>query len=538
MAEELEDEPQEKPDFNAYLGMARRRCWHFAAPAFVCWLLVTAAGWIIPPNYRSGTLILVEQPTVPQQYVVPNISGDLQNRMDSITQQILSRTRLERIIEKLNLYPKERARLTPDDVVERMRKDIDIELVRSPEREQQLTAFNVYFCAHKPAVAQQVTNELTDLFISENLEVRQQLSENTTQFLQSQLDEARSSLTEQEKRLREYKDRYLGELPGQLQSNLEILAGLQSQLQAEQDSLGRAKQQHAYLESLIAQYQSVVPSIKPGDEAPVGLPAIDQELDRLRAQLTDLSSRYTEKHPDVRKLKEQIAKTEKMKQQIAADLNAKSKGGAKSDIPDTLAQSYSDVGRISPMIEVQSQLKANQLEIANRQESVKQLQAKIAEYQGRLNQTPVREQQLSDLSRDYDQSKANYESLLAKKNQSELATNLEKRQEGEHFRILDPPSLPTRPYSPNRFKLSCIGLFAGLVVGGAVAAGAEIADDRVYSDKELHKLIPAEVLVEIPPLPTIAEEKAQHVQAWRDAAAITLIVLCMLAGVGFTYLRS
>jgi len=152
------------------------------------------------------------------------------------------------------------------------------------------------------------------------------------------------------------------------------------------------------------------------------------------------------------------------------------------------------------MMEVQSQLKANRLEIANRQETIQALKAKINEYQARLNQTPVREQQVADLSRDYEQSKANYESLLAKKNQSELATNLEKRQETEHFRILDPPSLPTKPYSPNRFKLACIGLAAGLVLGAASVAVAELTDDRIYSEKEMKKLLPADVLTEIPRL--------------------------------------
>ena len=213
-------------------------------------------------------MILVEQPTVPQQFVVPNIAGNLQDRLDSITQQILSRTRLLRIIDKLNLYGNERQGETPDELVDRMRKDIEIELVRSPGRDE-LSSFNIYYSARDPQVAQRVTSELTNLFISENLESRQQQSESTTEFLSSQLEEARQALAEQEEKVREFKDKHLGELPGQVQSNLQILSGLQTQLQGEQDALDRAKQQTVYLDSLLTQYRAAQ-GTKTVNGAPVG----------------------------------------------------------------------------------------------------------------------------------------------------------------------------------------------------------------------------------------------------------------------------
>jgi len=152
-----------------------------------------------------------------------------------------------------------------------------------------------------------------------------------------------------------------------------------------------------------------------------------------------------------------------------------------------------------------------------------------------LNQTPLREQQLADLTRDYEQSKTNYESLLAKKNQSELATNLEKRQEGEHFQILDPPSLPTKPFSPNHFKLAYIGLFAGFVLGAAGVATKEMTDDRIYSEKELKKLLPANVLTEIPPLVTPEQDKRQRRRVWWDLLGVSAVSLCMVAGVAISY---
>jgi uncharacterized protein involved in exopolysaccharide biosynthesis len=246
-----------------------------------------------------------------------------------------------------------------------------------------------------------------------------------------------------------------------------------------------------------------------------------------------LSSRYTDQYPDVRKLKEQIAKTEKMKQQLTAELKAKA---AEGDNGSTATPDYS--GReTSPLIEVQSQLKANQTEMANRQHSITDLEGKINEYQARLNRAPAREQELADLTRDYDQSRTYYESLLAKKNQSELATNLAKRQQGEHFRMMDPPSLPTKPFSPNRFKLSWIGLVAGLALGGVCLVGAEFLDDRVYDEKEFKQLLTAEVLAEIPPLPTPEEQSRQRRRWQLEAVVAGLMSMAALAGVAFSFLR-
>ncbi len=536
MNNDAEDKPLTREDLREYWSIVRRRYWHFLLPCFLVFLVAILTSHIIPAVYKSGTLILVEEPTVPQQYVVPNVSGELQNRLDSITQQILSRTRLLHIIEKLNLYGTQKSHLAPDDVIERMRKDISIELVRAPGRGD-LTAFNVYFSAPSPQVAQDVTSELTNLFISENIEVRQQQSESTTRFLESQLADARTTLAQQEERLRDYKNRYLGELPVQLESNIQILSGLQSQLQAEQDALGRAKQQNAYFESLLAQYRSAATSSRMVDGVPTGLPAIDQELDRLHSRLSDLTSRYTERHPDVLSVKDQIAKTEALKTKLTAELTAKAQGSESDGEFGVIRDIYTAGGPISPIMEVQSQLKANQLEIVNRQGAIKDLKTRIAGYQGRLNQTPVREQQLADLSRDYEQSKSNYDSLLAKKNQSELATNLERRQEGEHFRILDPPSLPTRPVFPNRLRFAVIGLALGLVFGAVSVVGSEKADDRVYSEKVLHDLVPAEVIVHIPRLETVVEQRKERFRIWLNAAVVVVILSCIVAGMAVSYLR-
>ena len=182
----------------------------------------------------------------------------------------------------------------------------------------------------------------------------------------------------------------------------------------------------------------------------MALPVLDQELDRLRGQLADLSSHYTEQHPDVRKLKQQIAKTQKMRDEALASLKSSASDTPADASPDAAAtRDEADLQDMGPMLQIQGQLQSNQVEIANRERSIEGLKAQLNVYQGRLNQEPVREQQLTDLTRGYEQSKANYDELLKKKNGSEMATSMELRQQGEHFRILDPPSLPVKPSFPN-----------------------------------------------------------------------------------------
>src|ERR1700723_3328175 len=284
MPEISEEQSSDGLDLKQLLSFVRRRHIHFLIPLFVGFLLVWGASWVLPVRYKSSTLILVEQPTMPKNYVEPNVTDDLQNRLQSITQQILSRTRLLLIIDKLNLYSNSRGQITPDEKVELMRKDIGIELVHGTQANQ-ISAFRINYSAGDPHVAQRVTGELTNLFISENLKVRQQQSEDTTNFIGSQLEIARANLAEQEAKVREFKGQHEGELPSQEASNLQILSGLQAQLQNEQDTLNAAKQQRVYLQTLIEQYRTVHATSRSADGTPTGLKGSDKNLDKLKEDL-------------------------------------------------------------------------------------------------------------------------------------------------------------------------------------------------------------------------------------------------------------
>jgi polysaccharide chain length determinant protein (PEP-CTERM system associated) len=536
-----EEQASEGLDVQRFIGIARRRHLQFVVPLFVGWLLVWGASWVLPPRYKSSTLILVEQPTMPQNYVMPNISEDWQTRLQSMTEQILSRTRLLVIIEKLRLYGGAQEKLTADEKIANMRKDIGVELVRDPQK-QDISAFRISYTASDPHLAQEVTGEITDLFITENRKVRQQESQGTTDFLEKQMEDARASLAEQEAKVRQFEALHEGELPVQQASNLQILAGLQSQLQSEQQALSTAKQQRVYLEALMEQERASQTRVRgstdqAGASAPADLATLDDQLDKLRAQLAELSSRYTDRYPEVQRLKDQIAKTELMRESLIAGAKSKSPE-AKQQSDATVANAAVDPTMSPAMRQLQGQLQANQLEITNRESAIESLKARINEYQGRLNMEPQTEQELADLTRGYDQSKANYDDLLRKKDQSEVATNMEQMQQGERFTMLDPPSLPSKPDFPNRLKFCGIGLGVGLALGLVVAGGFEFVDDRLHTEKEIKSLLPIAVISEIPEIASPLDDQNTRRRLALGWAASAVVFATILAGSVFSYLHN
>ena len=521
MPEIIEEQESPQFDFDRYLDIVRRRHVFFLIPVVLTWLAVWGASWVIPARYKSSTLILVEQPTMPESYVAPNVNENLQDRLQSITQQILSRTRLMMIIEKLHLYSGGNLPSSVDDRVDAMRKAISVDLVQN--RNNEISAFRVNYSCNDPVLAQKVTKELTDLFINENLKVREEQSLGTTRFIEKQLEDARMTLTAQETKVHDFESAHQGALPTQQTSNLQILAGLQGQLQNQQDSLNTAKQQRVYYQSLIEQYKNLHASGRSVDGAPSEVGALDQELARLRAQLTDLSSRYTDSYPDVQKVKAQIAKTERQKQELIAE----PKSGAKQsgDVEST------------PLLQLQGQLQANQIEITNRERAISGLEARINEYQGRLNAQPAIEQQLAELNRGYEQSKANYDDLLKKKNQSVMATSMEQMQQGERFTMLDPPSLPVKPDFPNRLKFCALGVAAGIGLGCLVVFLFEFLDDRLHAEKEIKDLLSMQVMSEIPEVQSPADlqrEKRRLAWGWALAAMVGVVIVM---GSAYSYLR-
>jgi polysaccharide chain length determinant protein (PEP-CTERM system associated) len=534
MPEDFEEQNTAHFEMGRYLDILRRRHMLFLTTLLVVWAAVWGSSWFLQARYKSSTLILVEQPTMPKNYVEPNVNDDLQERLQSITQQILSRSRLLLIIDKLGLYETGKRKLTPDEKVEQMRKNIgDVEIVKA--QNGSITAFRVNYTASDPHIAQQVTSELTNLFINENLNVRQEQSENTTQFLENQLAIARSNLADQDAKVRAFQASHEGSLPTQEASNLQILSGLQSQLQNEQDALNAVRQQRAYHQSMIDQYRALQGTSRSAGGAPTGLAEIDQQLDKLRAQLADLSTRYTDQYPEVAQVKTEIARTEKSRDELAADLkkNANAKGAS-----DGQTTEITEAAQNSTLLQFQSQLKSDELEIANRQEAITALKARINDYQSRLSEEPAVAQQLADLTRGYEQSQANYNDLLKKGSDSRMATSMEQMQEGERFSILDPPSLPIKPDFPNRLKMCGAGAGGGLALGLLVVGLLEFLDDRLYTDTAILQLLSTPVISEVPEIIGVAERRRNRNKLLLGWATAVTVVVVILAAAAYSYLHA
>ena len=469
-----------------YLEIAVRRRWWMLGTLFVVWVGAWAATWVLSPRYRSETTILIEELRLPARAAGEEENSGVQARLQTLAPQILSRTRLQRIIEDLRLYGGEGGRPATEALVSQMRRDVKVQALQVAGRPDELAAFTVSYSAGSPALAQQVTRRLTSLFIEEDVRGRAERSQQTSSFLDAQLQDARAWLQKQEMRLQEFKAQYLGQLPSQMQASLSELSILDSRAQNAREEMQRAQQQRLYLNSLLSQYRELrVAGSSASSDVFQTPPALDAELSRLKQQIGELRLRYTEEHPDLIRLRQQLAATEKLKTQMQQELTT---GGATAP-----------GGEFPASAQIQSQLKANELEISDRQKEVAALEGEMRAARGRLRNTPVREQQLAELTRDYEQSRAYYESLLAKKNQTQLASSLEKRQPGEQFRILDPPSFPMAPYFPNRFKFSLAGLLLGTFAGGAAAYLREMLDDHVHSRAEVETLCPVPVLATIPP---------------------------------------
>jgi succinoglycan biosynthesis transport protein ExoP len=508
------EEPQDRalPSVGNLWAILRRRRWWILLSIFLCWALVWIGGWFWPASYESEALILIQQQKVPEQYVLPNVTQDVQDRVQSMTQQILSRTRLQATIDRFHLYPPSHglaSLMESGDRVEQLRKDIKIELVESENKSGihrgELTAFRIHYSAPTPELAQQVNSELASLFIDESFKAQQRLSESTTAFLDSQLADARTKLEEQEANVRAFKAKHMGDLPSQLESNVKILSGLQSQLETTERSLDAARQQKLYLESLQQQYQTA------------------QGTD-LRLQLADLRAKYTDDYPDIVALKDKIATSDQLKKQIEAEIASKTKQPDPSAVPAPSEPGQRDSA--TPMMQIQSQLTANRLEIQNYEKRQKSLEGQVNAYQARLNLTPETEQQLADISRGYDESKTNYNSLLQKQNQSQLATSLEQRQQGEQLSIIDPPTLPDKPSAPNHLLVSLAGLALGIVLGLGLCAFIELTDVRVRQEEDLAGLVPARVLVGIPHLSVPGEDRlATHGRRIEISLAIAMCIL-------------
>jgi len=473
---------QETLDIKDYLQIALRRKWYFIVPFVLVSIAAIAYALYAPNIYRASTLILVEPQKVPSSYVKATVTEDIESQLRTITEQIMSRSYLERIINEFDLYPEMRKKLPLQSVIERMRKCIDVRVRKG-------RVFTVSFEDQNPVIAMKVTNRLASLFIEGNLKVREERAEGTLVFLEKELERVRKLLKQQEKKVSEFRAEHLGVLPEQLEANLRTLDRLQLQLQSNGEALKAAEETRRMLQQQLSQMQTM-PMITV-DEPTSGEELVPESssLSKLKAKLKELRLRYTEKHPEVVRLKRLIAQMENEEKSNEANEEGSKEEGSK----ETSANE-------EPLwaSQIEAQLAQLDAEISQLKNERKRLKSEIKEYERRVEITPKVEQQLKELSRGYEVTQKEYQSLLDKKLQAELAANMERKQKGERFKVLDQAKIPERPFKPNRQKIILFGVFLGMAIGGGLVGLVEYLDHSFYKIEDLEQFTGISVIACIP----------------------------------------
>lgn len=456
--------------FEDYMTILKRRWWVIAIPAVVLPILALAISYRMTPIYTSQTLVLIEQQKVPDTYVKPVIAEDLDSRLASMKEQILSRSRLEPLIKRYNLG---NPSANMDDRVAATQKSIEIKPIRSEvSGTGGLPGFFISFRASDPHTAQQVCREITALFMTENLRARERAAEGTTEFLNEQLADAKNNLDAQDAKLAAFQRGNIGALPDDQAANMNMLTTMGTQLDAATQALTRLEQEKSYREALIAQQGhdiTLVPDgTKPGRASAQATTEQATELQQLQAERSNLLNKYTPDYPDVIAIE---AKIRDLKKEIAQNAAGSSSSGVRVESP-AVQQLRAQITALDDAIQQKRREQGN-------------IQRQIGMYQGRLEASPLVAAKYKELTRDYQTAQEFYNSLLTKKNQSQMATDLERQQQGEQFRVMDDANLPDAPTFPKRSAFAAGGLAAGIALGILIVAFLEYRDKSLRTERDV-----------------------------------------------------
>ena len=469
-----------------YIMMVRRRWPIMLVLAVVGGLAAYGVSRLLPNRYTSQAVVLVQQPTVPTDFVRSVVTAGVAERLTTMQQQILSRTRLEPIIKQLGLFSEDAGKESTAALVARLQKAITVTPMRPPgEEERLLSGFSVGVTLETPQSAQLVCSTITSMFIEENLKSREQHSVDTTQFLSEQMVEAKAKLDEQDAKLAAFKGRYLGFLPEEVQTNLNLLAGLNSELDAATQALSRAEQDKSMTESMLTQQIAAWRASQSGRNPDT----YQEQLAALQVELATLQTKYTDDHPDVIKMKTEIAAVKKKIVESDADKGLTDQPG-------------SEPAQFRPL---RQQIVAFDQTIAAKTAQQARIQEEIKKYQERVQLSPSIEQQYKALTRDYQTALDAYNDLGRKRTQSTMATDLERDQEAEQFRIMDAANLPGAPSFPNRPLFGVGGFGAGLSLGMGIAFLLELRDTTLRTEIDVERALELPVLAMVPAIDLLSK---------------------------------
>jgi len=475
-----------------YIAMLHRRAKVILIPALLAPLVAFLVSYAFPSKYTSQSLILVEQQRVPEEMVKPAVTEDLTTRIATLQQQVLSQSRLQPLVEKV--YPNKNPQAV-GEMIDTIRLNMSVEPVltdlsaignganRPKKGASPVPGFYLNYTAPNAREAQQICNELTAIFIDENLKSIQAAATGTTDVLSRGLEDAKKNLDDMDAKLAAFKKQYVGQLPGDEDNNLKILTGLNTQLEANTQTLNRAQQDKAYTESMLAQQLAAWKS----SQATTNPQTLEKQLSDLQATLLQLRARYTDDHPDVVKTKSDIAEVKKK----LAEVNKASENAdpatdkASASEPVDIRQLRMQIHQYNDMITA-----------ANRDQ--KHLQEEINSYQGKVSLSPAVEEQYKQLTRDYDNSQKTYQELLTKKSSADLTVRMNNQSQGERMFPLNPANLPDAPSFPNRLLFAAGGLGSGLVIGMGLALWLELRDKAIRNEADVVASLQMPVLVSLP----------------------------------------
>jgi polysaccharide chain length determinant protein (PEP-CTERM system associated) len=485
-----------------YIALMKRRKFWFIFPAVAVVVASAVMAWRLPNIYRCEAIILVQPQKVPASFIQSTVTTGMSDRIATIYQQVVAPSRLKRIIDSAGLYPDIRRRDGEQEAIMVMTKAINVEQVTAMGANA--PAFRISYKGRNPAQVAQVTNQLTAMFIEENLKVREEQSYGTSDFIDGELKKVEQQLEEKDRELDEIRARYGQELPESGQFHLQEAAALGQQLHATQEKIAQDQQQEADLQALAGTTAPTV-DLDLGSSLSGGA----SQTEELQTKLNSLRSRYGPNHPDVRKLQAELDQAKANEKANEADTPAPK---AASPVPRKIH---------NPVIE--AQLEQLDQDLEKQKERQAQLQSDMKQQLSSLQGMPAYKEKIADIQRDDDALQGRYRSLLDKKMAAETATSLESREKSERFVILDSAQIPERPYSPNRPLLMIGGALLGSLVGLGIALGREVLDDSVRNEREAEQILGAPVLTGVPEILTV-QQMLQSVWKIGGVAVVTVLV--------------
>jgi polysaccharide chain length determinant protein (PEP-CTERM system associated) len=490
---------------NDYLNIAKRRKWSFIFPFFIIAMAGVAVALLLPSVYKSSATILIESQEIPQEYVMTTVTTFVEQRLQSINQRIMSSTRLREIIKDYDLYHDLQEKWTMEEVIEKMREDVKMEPISTEVVDQRTgrpttatIAFTLSFEGKEtPSTIQKVADKLTSLFLEENLKIRERQTQGISQFLKEEVANQKASLESLDAKIAAFKEKHINELPEMLQVNVQGLNNVDRNIERFEDQLLNLKNREGYLETQLA---STDPEMLNDQDK--------LRLKELNLQMAALKPRVSEHHPDMKKLRAEIAELEK---QVNMNSN---KPQSKQELPDNPAY-----------ITLSAQLSANRSDIAFIKEQIKNLEQEKKDYQKRIDATSRIEQEYNTLRIQLNTEQAKFDDLTRKIMEAKIAHNLEKEQKGERFIIIDPPLLPEKPFKPNRLAIGLISVVLGIGAGIGFASLRELSDFSVRTADALAMATSFPVLATIREIVTVKDQRQKRTRRIIQVTATAAILI-------------